>query len=104
MGVAVMAPGGAITSVPQNTLSKTMYMNGTSMAAPNALGCLSVVVSALKAQGVKYTSQRYFSCLCVAMGWWEILVGKWSVLCVFVGSMNGRVKLHRMPWGASRLL
>lgn len=59
MGVAVMAPGGAITSVPQNTLSKTMYMNGTSMAAPNALGCLSVAVSALKAQGVKYTSQRY---------------------------------------------
>lgn len=39
-GVTVCAPGGAITSVPQFTMSKSALMNGTSMAAPHVAGAI----------------------------------------------------------------
>ena len=56
MGVDIFAPGGAISPVPQWTQQYSMQMNGTSMASPNACGCISLLLSALKAEAVPYSA------------------------------------------------
>ena len=54
-GVTVCAPGAAIASVPEFTLSKAQLMNGTSMSAPHVAGAIGMIISALKKLQIAYT-------------------------------------------------
>jgi tripeptidyl-peptidase II len=56
MGVDIFAPGGSIAPVPHWTQQYSMQMNGTSMASPNACGCIALLLSALKPQAVPYSA------------------------------------------------
>jgi tripeptidyl-peptidase-2 len=58
LGVCVCAPGGAITSVSNWTMQKSMLMNGTSMASPHACGCVALLMSACKAEGIPISPPR----------------------------------------------
>ncbi|KAJ3390848.1 hypothetical protein HDU84_006939 [Entophlyctis sp. JEL0112] len=58
IGVDIYAPGGAITSVPEYTKNSVQLMNGTSMASPNAAGCVSLLISALKQNQIQYNPYR----------------------------------------------
>uniref|UniRef100_A0A182IWH8 Tripeptidyl-peptidase 2 n=1 Tax=Anopheles atroparvus TaxID=41427 RepID=A0A182IWH8_ANOAO len=55
-GVTVCAPGAAIASVPQFTMSKAQLMNGTSMSAPHVAGSVGLLISGLKQKSIFYTA------------------------------------------------
>ncbi|KAL1917361.1 uncharacterized protein VTP21DRAFT_5017 [Calcarisporiella thermophila] len=57
-GVDVYAPGSAIASLPVYGLQKSQLANGTSMSSPNCAGCVALLVSALKAEGMDWTPYR----------------------------------------------
>jgi tripeptidyl-peptidase-2 len=54
-GVDLLAPGGAVAPMPSWVLQKHELYQGTSMASPNACGCIALMLSAAKGEKVTYS-------------------------------------------------
>jgi tripeptidyl-peptidase-2 len=87
IGVSVCAPGGAIASVSNWTMQKSQLMNGTSMSSPHACGCVALLLSACKAEGIPISPPRIQRAIentckvmpnltCLQQGWGMIQVDK----------------------------
>lgn len=50
IGVDLVCPGSANTTIPNYLLGKSALMNGTSMSSPNCVGCITLLLSALLQQ------------------------------------------------------
>ncbi|PWA00014.1 hypothetical protein BB558_001358 [Smittium angustum] len=57
-GATIYGPGSAVACYPEYTLKKYEMINGTSMSSPNVCGCLSLLVSGMKALGIRVTPYR----------------------------------------------
>ena len=58
IGVDILAPGGAIAPVSGWSLRKLKLMNGTSMSSPHVAGCVGLLMSACKAEGIPVSPAR----------------------------------------------
>mmetsp|Transcript_8805 Transcript_8805/g.11071 ORF Transcript_8805/g.11071 Transcript_8805/m.11071 type:complete len:1292 (+) Transcript_8805:46-3921(+) len=112
-GVDIMAPGAAITCVPNWCLQRNQLMNGTSMSSPNATGCIALLLSAAKAEGTQMTPSRLKRALincadsfdglsCLQQGWGMINVDKtWGYIKQFQNNpfqdINFKVNVSGRP-------
>jgi len=56
VGVDLIAPGGAVATIPRHRHSRNQQMNGTSMATPSASGAAALLLSAAKAEKIVYSA------------------------------------------------
>uniref|UniRef100_A0A914R9R9 Peptidase S8/S53 domain-containing protein n=1 Tax=Panagrolaimus davidi TaxID=227884 RepID=A0A914R9R9_9BILA len=58
LGITFCAPGAAITGVPKHELISSELMAGTSMSAPNAVGNIACLLSAMKSESIPISPFR----------------------------------------------
>ncbi|KAI6660573.1 Tripeptidyl-peptidase 2 isoform X2 [Oopsacas minuta] len=113
IGVTIAAPGGAIAPVPNFTEQGTRLMNGTSMASPNACGCISLILSALRSDNTYYNTSTIRSAVIntakpieplsnFSMGYGLIQTVKAYQLAVKLADRPERKIWYKLTWGSKR--